>query len=290
MLQPVLSLVIPTHNRRERLAATLTALASEEVPGPFEVIVIDDHSQDGTAEWLATHPFPTLAGCSRSNPGRGPAAARNAGIALAKADRVLLLGDDTRPAPGALAAHLRAAAGREIGVQGYIDWDPTIAVTAVMEFLAPAGPQFYFRGLEAGGPVPYTAILGANFSAPRKWFQEEPYDEAFPAAAFEDTELAFRFAQRGWVTIYAPDAGAWHHHSYPDLVPFLARQARAGRAARHAVRRHPRLLWRVVLQPSAVGLWIALRHSLRWLRRCPRQQDVWDLACRWAFLKGWLQG
>ena len=45
---PALSVVIPTRDRRQRLAETLDALATRAVEGGFEVIVVDDASSDGT--------------------------------------------------------------------------------------------------------------------------------------------------------------------------------------------------------------------------------------------------
>jgi glycosyltransferase involved in cell wall biosynthesis len=285
---PALTVVLPTRDRRERLAETLAALAEQRgVEGGFEVVVVDDGSGDDTRELLASPPA-GLALRWRSQERRGPAAARNRGIALARASRVLLLGDDTRPAPGALAEHLRSAGSRDLAVQGLIDWDPTAAVTPVMRFLAPAGPQFYFKGLTPGGPVPYTAVLGSNLSAPTAWFRDEPFDESFPDAAFEDTELAWRWQRRGRRTVYAPEALCWHRHHYADLEPFLARQERAGRAVRRALRRHPGMAGRVVAQPLAFGFYRLLRHGLRRAAGSGRREDGWDLACRRAFVRGLL--
>jgi GT2 family glycosyltransferase len=178
--------------------------------------------------------------------------------------------------------------GGEVAVQGHVDWDPEQPVTPVMRFLAPEGPQFYFKGLRPGAPIPYTAVLGSNLSAPRRWFLEEPFDEGFPDAAFEDTELAYRWYRRGRRAVYAPDAVCWHRHRYDTLEPFLLRQRRAGRAARRALRRHPGMIGPVALQPFLVGTLFALRHGLRRLAGRSRRQELWDLRCRRAFFGGLL--
>ncbi len=288
MKPPRLSVVIPTRNRRDLLRKTLGALGVQEgfEPDELEVIVADDGSSDGTEAFLASE-RPTAFRFSWVRlAGAGPATARNRAVALAASPRILFLGDDTPPYPRTLLAHLEAASGSEVGTQGPIEWDPEENVTPVMEFLAPAGPQFYFKGLKAGRAVPYTAVLGSNLSAPRQWLLDDPFDEAFPAAAFEDTELAYRWKRRGRRVIFAAAAVCRHRHSYDSLDPFLLRQRRAGQAARYSVRRHPAMLGRTVLQPLAVGAAIAARHGLRRLAGRARNTDRWDLMTRRAFFRG----
>ena len=285
-----LSVVLPTRDRLESLKIALDSLARQTLePGAFEVVVADDGSADGTAEFLAAPPPYPFALRAVALPGSGPSAARNRAIALAAAPRILLLGDDTFPEPDALQRHVEATKGREIGVQGRIEWDPAASITPVMRFLAPAGPQFYFRGLAHGGPIPYTAQYGANFSAPATWFREDRFDESFPAAAFEDTELAYRRSRKGRAAIYWETAVCRHRHHYGSIDPFLERQRQAGRAARHAIRLHPAMAGETVFLPIAVGAVFAMRFGLRQLRGMAAAEDLWDLQSRAAFLRGLLE-
>jgi glycosyltransferase involved in cell wall biosynthesis len=281
---PCLSVVIPTRNRRRVLEETLSALDRQlDLPCQFEVIVVDDGSTDGTGEWLLLAQFSgyTLQHVS-TRPG-GPARARNLGIRRAAASRVLLLGDDTIPDRRALAVHLAAAGERDVAVQGRIDWDPSRPITDVMRFLAPSGPQFWFDGLVDGGPVPFSAVLGSNLSAPTVWFRDEPFDERFTEACLEDTELAWRWQQRGWPVIFAEGAVCLHRHRYDSIEPFVDRQRRAGAWARLAVATHPALRGKLVVQPIAFAAVSALRALVR-----RRLEDRWDLQWRIAFAKGYL--
>src|SRR5215467_993337 len=107
MAAPEVSVVVPTHNRLEVLTQVLSALVRQEGAPPFEVVVVDDGSTDGTAEWLRSRSF-DLALRVLTQENRGPAAARNTGVAVAAGRWVAFLGDDTVPAVGWLAAH-RAA-------------------------------------------------------------------------------------------------------------------------------------------------------------------------------------
>ena len=287
MTVPVLTVVIPTRDRLECLRLALDALAVQTVPpGDFEVVVADDGSADGTSAFLAAPPDYPFALRSVRLAGLGPAAARNRAIGEARAPRVLLIGDDTFPAADLLGEHLAAAGSDEVGVQGRIDWDPEKPVTPVMRFLAPAGPQFYFKGLAHGQPVPYTRQYSANFSAPTRWFREDPFDEAFPAAAFEDTELAFRWHRRGRPVIYSENAVCRHRHHYGSIEAFLEKQRAAGRASRRAIRLHPVMAVRTVLQPLAVGLLHGARYAVARLRASASEEERWDLLCRGAFLRG----
>ena len=282
---PCLSVVIPTRNRRRVLEATLSSLDRQiGLPGPFEVVVVDDGSSDGTADWLPLARFSSFSlQLVTTRPG-GPSRARNRGIRRAAAPRILLLGDDTLPERHTLATHLAAAAGRDVAVQGAIDWDLSQPVTDVMRFLAPAGPQFWFEGLEDGAPVPFSAVLGSNLSAPTSWLRDEPFEERFTDACLEDTELAWRWRRRGWTVIFSERALCRHRHRYDDIEPFLDRQRRAGRWARLAVSLHPSLRGKLVIQPIAFAAVSALRFALR-----RRQEDRWDLQWRIAFARGYFE-
>lgn len=291
MARPVISVVIPTRDRCTILRLTLEALARQEgVDGTFEVIVVDDGSTDGTLEMLRTSDFSTFDLRSVPLEHGGPARARNWGISEATAERILLLGDDMIPAPGNLNIHLAASGEPERGVLGMIEWDPEHEITDVMRFLAPEGPQFWFKGLEEGSLVPTTSLVSANLSAPRRWFLEEPFDESFTEACMEDTELGYRWWRRGWVIRFRPGAVCHHRHSYRSIEPFLERQRRAGRWTRLAVWQHPALFATLVARPVALAPLLAARTGLRFLGGRGRRDDVWDLHCRWKFVTGFVRG
>ncbi len=288
MSGPALSVVIPTRDRCGLLGETLAALdALPALAGGLEVVVVDDGSSDDTGARLGSLRPAHFELRWLKQAALGPAAARNRGVEAATAPRVLLLGDDTVPWPEALALHAEPG---EIGRQGRIDWDPERPVTPVMRFLAPSGPQFYFDGLADGQRLSYAAVLSSNCSLPRRWLLEERFDERFTIAGFEDTELAYRFERRGFATEFRAAAGCWHRHHYESLEPFLARQRRVGQAARLAVRLHPTMLPRTVLQPALTGAAFALRAVLRRLAGKGRSEELWDLRCRWAFIRGFLAG
>src|SRR5688500_10034523 len=102
------SLVIPTYNRLPILLKVLESLSNQLEAPPFEVILIDDGSSDGTAAHIeqlrGTLPFPFT---FESQKNSGPGKARNRGVALASGRYVIFIGDDTVPEPEFLAEHAR---------------------------------------------------------------------------------------------------------------------------------------------------------------------------------------
>ncbi len=124
---PDVSVVIPTRDRWHLLSrhALPSALGQEGVT--VEVIVVDDGSTDGTADRVVALDDPRVR-LVRDGGSRGPAAARNAGVAEARAEWVAFLDDDDLWAPEKLAL--------QIGALGDADWGYTGAVV-VDESLVP---------------------------------------------------------------------------------------------------------------------------------------------------------
>ena len=92
---PEVSVIIPTYNRRAMLLEAIDSVLAQSATA-FELIVIDDGSTDGTAEHLTrlarTFRFERI-------DHRGPAAARNRGVAMARAPLIAFLDSDDLWAP-----------------------------------------------------------------------------------------------------------------------------------------------------------------------------------------------
>ncbi|MDX1630336.1 MAG: glycosyltransferase [Thermoanaerobaculia bacterium] len=244
MSKPDFSIVIPTFERMDVLPEVLEAVDDQDTGAAFEVVVVDDGSRDGTASflrsWRAVHPFRVL-----RQENRGPAAARNAGVAAARGRRVAFLGDDTVPASDWLAAHDRT---REedpgtgpVAVLGYTRWHPRIRRTRFLEFINEEGLQFGYGLIDDPEDVPFNFFYTSNISLPRALLLEEPLDEGFPYPAWEDTELAYRLTRRlGLRIVYEPKAVTLHDHP-TDFDRFCDRQEKAGYSAVVFYRLHPEL-------------------------------------------------
>lgn len=105
---PTVSVVVPTRNRVGLLARTLrSVLAQEDVA--LEVIVVNEASTDATALFLDRLGDPRVRVVHHERP-LGVAAARNAGVALARAKWVAFTDDDDLWAPTKLTQQLQALA------------------------------------------------------------------------------------------------------------------------------------------------------------------------------------
>jgi hypothetical protein len=98
---PRASIVIPSWNQRELLAAALRTLRTQTF-SDFETLVVDNASSDGTAALLATD-FPEVRVLPMSE-NRGFAAATNAGLQAARGEILVCLNNDVECEPGWLAA------------------------------------------------------------------------------------------------------------------------------------------------------------------------------------------
>jgi GT2 family glycosyltransferase len=233
----MLSVVIPTRDRRDVLLETLRALEAQIPPeGGFEVIVVDNGSGDGTPEAVRD-----LAAGVRMplrlirDPEQGPAHARNAGVAASGGELLLFLGDDTAPADdGLLSGHVRLhreSPDRRYAVQGRATWTPRLEVTSFMEWLERTGAQFRFEQFAPGRIPPVGSFVTAHVSLKRSLFEQSGgFDTRFPWAALEDVELSIRLDRLGLELDYHPELLVLHDH--PTTVKeSLDRWKRIGRSA-----------------------------------------------------------
>jgi GT2 family glycosyltransferase len=205
------SIVIPTFNRRERLARVLAAIEAQKFPlDDVEVVVVDDGSKDGTSDWLSAQQ-PKFRLVARKQPNSGPAAARNAGVLAAQNEYILFLDDDVVPDPTLLAQHARSheAAGRDVVVLGPMASLPSYDQPWV------AWEQFQlekqYRAMQRGDYAPtFRQFWTGNASVRRARLLEAGlFDVELKRG--EDVDLGLRLAKLGVDYVFNLEARGLHH-------------------------------------------------------------------------------
>lgn len=203
----IISVVIPTYNRKELIARTLPSMLEQAFsPDEFEVVVVVDGSTDGTASILRDIKSPCLLHVlEQAN--RGAAAARNAGVNVAKGELVLFLDDDIRCDQNLIAAHVAAHQDLKPGlVHGRIIVSPEARPTLATDKSATDTEMFYRSLSESGIKLPQDAHILCNSSLPRSLFVAcGGFDERMPFQR-DDCEFGLRLWKMGVPFRYCPTA------------------------------------------------------------------------------------
>ncbi len=224
-----LSIVIVNWNTREMLMGALKSIYNAPPPFPFEAIVVDNASSDGSAEAVPAE-FPQ-ARLIANQENAGYARGNNQGIEASNGQCILLLNPDVIIPPGGLE---RAA--------GILEARPDTAALGVRLVNPDGTPQRSVRGFptplsvlwEATGLSrlwPNSRLFGAYrmtwFTYDREAEVDQPMgtfllisrralddvgllDERFPIF-FNEVDWCYRARQRGWKILFTPEVEVVHY-------------------------------------------------------------------------------
>ena len=213
-MNPDVSVVIPTHDRETRLAFALEALAEQTLARErYEVIVV---RSPGERMQPLTEAPPDLEVRFLSSEVGGPAAQRNVGWRAARGRLIAFTDDDCRPAPDWLELMLAAESGPATFLQGR-----TVADPAEYHLLHGFARSMEVERFDSWAPT-------CNIVYPRGLLERiDGFDESFPDAWGEDTDMALR----------ALEAGGEQHWIEEAVVRHAVLPRRLGRALSDTVRR-----------------------------------------------------
>jgi GT2 family glycosyltransferase len=220
------SVALLSWNGKKHLETCLAALAEQDDPGiDWEILVLDNGSTDGTADWLRAEILPRAPRVRliASPVNLGFCGGNNRLVAEAAGDAVAFLNNDTRPQRGwlkALVAALAAAPPDVAAVSGkIIDWQGHCLDfgRGVMTFDGHAF-QLDFRRPLASARVPAAGeellfACGGNMLIRRASFLDAGgFDEDY-FAYLEDVDLGWRLWSGGERITFVPDAVVHHRSS-----------------------------------------------------------------------------
>jgi GT2 family glycosyltransferase len=211
----LISVIVVNWNRRELLRACLRSIGAQ-TGEPFETILVDNGSSDGSADMAETE-FGVRVIRNREN--RGFCAANNQGMAAARGEFLALLNNDAEAEPGWLAALHQACNRRpDVGMAAskVLVWEDPGRIDKVGHAIWPDG-QNRGRGsgaLDRGQYDREEEVLWPDGCACmfRRAMIEQigGFDEDFFAYG-DDAELGLRARIAGWSCFYTPLAVVRHH-------------------------------------------------------------------------------
>jgi GT2 family glycosyltransferase len=202
---PSLVVVVPALDARHQLERSLPALLADPDLEPGRIVLVDDGSEDGTADWARGLGVQVVRTARRRS---GPAAARNLGVQRAPAaDWIAFVDADVVVESGALGRLVRAAEEAQcLGAFGSYDAEPDHRGFASL---------YVNLRHHAGHRVPSqdadTFWSGLGVVRRRAFLEAGGFDAArFPEPSVEDVELGLRLRAAGDRIARVPGAQAKH--------------------------------------------------------------------------------
>ena len=250
------SIVIPTYNRLHFLKRTLQAISRLTYPKEdFEVIVVDDGSNDSTDQFLETTSFPFSLRFFKHVTNRFASASRNTGIKCARGEIIVFLDDDMEVVPDFLEEHLKFHGdGQRVVVAGNIQVGRNIQPTGIVRYQSTRG----VHKLKRGQKMPFKYWCSGNASIRKSVLYEVGFfDEEIHQYGGEDLELAYRLEKRGNVFfMYSPRAISYHmyYREFSDVCRLMFNYGQTSLA--YMIQKHPELAKTVrahLIEPLRLG-------------------------------------
>ncbi len=257
-----ISVAIPNWNGEDILAKCLgsvsDAFAYAGLPKPWDIVIVDDQSTDGSVE-LLRRDFPQVNLITPDDKG-GFGRTANQAVLACEHDHVLLLNNDVLlekdffthwqhhfddPNTFALASWMlrwdrqTVDSGRRVAV-----WDKGLIRHWVVEDRGQVAPSFYACG-------------GASIYDKRKFEAVGGFDPLFRPMYTEDLDLSYMAWKRGWPTLYEPRCVVYHRNSYSSERAFSQRSKYLNDTKNHFL-----FVWKNITDPGLFNrhlAWLPLR-------------------------------
>ena len=218
---PKVTIIIPVFNKVDLTSQCVDHLYKVTPNHLFELIIVDNGSQDGTAHYLSSltkHKNNVRIITNTQN--MGFAKACNQGAATAKTPHLLFLNNDTIPTKGWLEAMLEVVETHpNVGIVGskllFPNGTLQHAGVIICDFPFPISPYHVAYRQPSDYPMAnqqreYQCVTAACMLIRKKLFVDiGGFDESY-INGYEDVDLCFKAKKRGWRIVYTPRSVVYH--------------------------------------------------------------------------------
>ena len=284
------SVVIPSYNNRNVLEKCLHHLSLQK-DIHFEVIVIDDGSQDDTQVFLQdlqkSNMSFVLHIVKQKNQGSG--IARNTGLKQAVGDIIIFLDADMLVSPFWLFEHITFHKTfnkpEDMGV-GFITWAPCFAQDRFRKWLEKTGLMPCFKGLNNYDQTDFWHFYTGNISLKACFIQDHHFDDGFYSYGWEDTMLGYKLIiEKQGRLYYLQKAKAFHYSQHTEKDIFPHRMNKIGESAVYFSLKYPQ----AGLLPHKLKLYIFMflaDRKILFLLKIIKKEWWWYALSKKHFLEG----
>jgi len=283
---PLVSIIIPTRNGSNLLKKCIESIREKTQYSPFEIIVIDNQSDDQDAlAYLAYLAYEDLASVIKYDAPFNYSAINNYAVTHCSGSIICLLNNDIEVISNDWLNEMVAQASRpEIGAVGSMLYYPDDRIQHAGVILGLGGAMGHiYAGYPRGtSGYMYRACLAQNLSAVsgaclvvrKAVFQEvDGLDDINLPVAFNDVDFCLRLMEKGYLNLWTPFAELYRHESatrgYEDapekkqrfIKEFHYMQSRWGTLLKHDPSYNPNLTldsrWPyLALPPRTIKPWL----------------------------------
>ncbi|MCD6301612.1 MAG: glycosyltransferase family 2 protein [Staphylothermus sp.] len=266
--KPLVSIVIPTHNRREMLARLIRSLLESNYPKDrLEIIVVDDASTDGTHEYIKML-FPQVK-VIRNNEENLLAESRNIGIRTSMGKYIFLIDDDNIVDKNTIKELVE-----------FMEDHPDVGVAGPIMYFLKDPTRIWCAGIKRNYWITITKYVGSNTRDKgqyREFHESDDFPNAFMVRRevfekvglfnsrlfpihYDEGDFCQRVRKAGYKVMVVPTARVWHDIPLPEENKVWLSRLKNPPRAYYTIRN--RILFHAMWSKSTMQMFTALMASL----------------------------